>query len=295
MIVINTLSCCLNIVGAVGIGCCSTSFAQFPDARDLPQRLPLAFEYSEPMLPALARTVREFLRLNARVTYSELRSALAEHGVQVFEWNLPAKLSGLSYQRDFSVIFMNAAMPERVKLFTLCHELAHLLFHLRGDEDTAVSVMATRNDPHEKEANHFAAELLMPLERIQEWIASEKDGLRQKRRFLAAVEAFGVSPGALFYRLVQRGVFSYTEKARIIVDEPRQEGDLRRARVEKITEQLPPALLGRVEDLWLQEKISGGKAAALCQASRTAMDLHLLECADEEFPLKDVNSGLDEA
>lgn len=33
---INTLSCCLNIVGAVGIGCCSTSFAQFPDARDLP-------------------------------------------------------------------------------------------------------------------------------------------------------------------------------------------------------------------------------------------------------------------
>lgn len=52
---------------------------------DLPQRLPLALEYSEPMLPALARTVRDYLRLNERIAYSELRSALAEHGVQVFE------------------------------------------------------------------------------------------------------------------------------------------------------------------------------------------------------------------
>ena len=34
------------------------------------------------MLPPLARTVREFLRLNQRLTYEELRSALAEHGVQ---------------------------------------------------------------------------------------------------------------------------------------------------------------------------------------------------------------------
>jgi len=262
---------------------------------DLPQRLPLALEYNEQMLPALARTVREFLRLNQRLTYEELRSALGEHGVQVFEWNLPAKLSGLSYQRDFSVIFLNAAIPPRVKLFTLCHELAHLLFHLRGSEETAISELATRNDPQEKEANHFAAELLMPAALIDEWIVREKDGLRQKRRFLAAVEAFGVSAGALFYRLVQRGVFSYSEKSRIIAEEPRRESDLRRARVEKITDQVPPALLQRVEDLWLREKISGGKAASLCQAERASMDLHLLECADEEFPLKDINPGLDEA
>ena len=261
---------------------------------DLPLRLPLALEYSEPMLPLLARTVREHLRLNARITYSELRAALGEHGVQVFEWNLPSKLSGLSYQRDFSVIFLNASMPERVKLFTLCHELAHLLFHLRGDEETAITEMATRNDPKEKQANLFAAELLMPMDRIQEWIARGKDGLRQKRGFLAAAEAFGVSHGALFYRLSRQGVFSYAEKSRIIVDEPRKEGDSRRARVEKM-EQLPPGLLSRVEDLWLQAKISGGKAASLCQASRSAMDLHLLEIADEEFPLPDVNPGLDES
>lgn len=260
---------------------------------NVPERLALAMEFSEPMLPALARSVREFLRLNAKVIYAELRAALAENNVQVFEWKLPAKLSGLSYQRDFSVIFINAGMPERVKLFTLCHELAHLLFHLRGEDDTAVSVMATRNDPLEKQANHFAAELLMPAHAVDEWVRREKDALRQKRRFLAAVEAFGVSPGALFYRLVQRGLFTYTEKGKFLTDDPRQEANPLAAHVDDVN-QLPPALLSRVEDLWLGEKISGGKAAGLCQTARSVMDLHLLHCADEEFPLHDVPLGYGE-
>ena len=260
---------------------------------ELPKRLPLALEYADPMLPALARTVREFLRLNTRMTYSELRSALAEKDVHVFEWRLPDRLSGLSYQRDFSVIFLNEAMPDKVKLFSLCHELAHLLFHLRGEEETAVSVVATRNDPLEKQANHFAAELLMPEAQIDEWMRLGKDALRQKRRFLAAVESFGVSPGALFYRLARRGVFSYAEKARFLTDESRQEADLTRARVDRM-EQLPTGLLHRVEDLWLARKISGGKAAELCHAARAAMDKHLLACEDEEFPLSDVPLGYGE-
>ncbi len=258
-----------------------------------PKRLALGLEFSDPMLSELAATTRQFLRLNEKVIYGELREALAEQNVQVFEWKLPPKLSGLSFQRDFSVIFINATMPERVKLFTLCHELAHLLFHLRGGNETEVSVMASRNDPKEKEANHFAAELLMPAAKVDDLVKAEGDKLREKSAFFAAVEKFGVSPGALFYRLAQRPweVVDYTMKAELFTEIPRPDQEELGARVTEVAKQVAPDMLKAVAELWASGKASAGKAAEWCLAARSKMDAYLTGQAEWSQPVDDVDLG----
>lgn len=258
-----------------------------------PQRLPLAMEFSDPMLPTLAATVRSLLRLNDKVTYAELREALTEQQVQVFEWKLPPKLSGLSFQRDFSVIFINETMPEKVKLFTLCHELAHLLFHLRGENETEVSVMASRNDPHEKEANHFAAELLMPAVKVDALVKAEGAKLQEKAGFFAAVERFGVSPGAMFYRLAQRPweVVTYAKKAEFFTEIVRAPLEAPGARVTKVEEQLPLELLKLSAELWQAGKVSMGKVAEWCMAARSKMDMYLVTLADRDQPVDDIDLG----
>ncbi len=258
-------------------------------AGKVPARFPLVLEYSEEGLASQARMVRDCLRLNDKVTYGELREALAEQNVQVFEWKLPPKISGLSHQADFSVIFINKDMPERVKLFTLCHEMAHLLFHLRGEEDSAVSVMATRSDPHEKEANRFAAELLMPAGRIQALVSADRESLKTKTGFLAAVEAFGVSYEAMFYRLSQSPwqVLSYPEKDRFFQKASRTEIEPPGARVTEVREQLPPLLLRLAAQLWLDGNATMGKVAEWCSAARSKMDLHLVSLTEDSDTLQD--------
>lgn len=258
-----------------------------------PQRLPLGLEFTDPMLATLAATVRGFLRLNDKITYAEMREALAEKNVLVFEWKLPPKLSGLSFQRDFSVIFINETMPERVKLFTLCHELAHLLFHLRGENETEVSVMASRNDPKEKEANHFAAELLMPTARVDALVKAEGEKLRDKAVFFAAVEMFGVSPGALFYRLAQRPweVVEYAMKSSLFTEIARSDQEAPGARVAKIETQVAPALLKAAAGLWVAGKASMGRVAEWCLAARSKMDAYLVALTERDQPVDDVDLG----
>lgn len=261
-----------------------------------PRRFALSLEYVDTMLGPLADVVRKFLQLNEKITYSELRNALAEKDVLVFEWKLPPKLSGLSFQRDFSVIFINSQMPERVKLFTLCHELAHLLFHLRGDNQTEVSVMASRNDPHERQANHFAAELLMPSAKVDAIVKTYGNTLRQKAAFSAAVEQFGVSYGALFYRLAQSpwNMVSYTMKSQLFTEKVRSVEEAPGARVKRLADgegEVAPEFLKVVLELWLAGKVSSGLVAQWCFAARSQMDAYLTGLMEPEQPVDDLDLG----
>lgn len=253
----------------------------------LPRRLSLELQWSDQLLPQQASTVRQFLRLNTRVTYDELREALSEQEVMVFEWKLPPKMSGLSCQSDFSVIFVNSRMPERVKLFTLCHELAHLLFHLRGTEQTTVSVMATRNDPKEKEANHFAAEFLMPKAEIASLIAQSGSRLKTQPGFLAAADRFGVSNEAMFYRMVQHGILSYPQKEEFFtsVKHSPTQAEPAGPRISDLEKHLPRKLLTHVVELVKAEKASMGKAAEWTFAARDEVESYLHQLSEDVMEL----------
>lgn len=92
-------------------------------------------------------------------------------------------------------IAYNAKMPPGRRLFTVAHELGHYFLH-RGDQSVFLCQQAfeyTSSMP-EQEANAFAAELLMPYEKMVEFIQNQIS-IRMISRKL------GVSEEAARYRI----------------------------------------------------------------------------------------------
>lgn len=98
----------------------------------------------------------------------------------------------LDVDDDLALITLNGAEAATRRRFTLAHELAHLFLHpgKRHHRDEQLADF----DTSEAEANHFAAELLMP-----EWMLWRALARHRSRRTLA--QLFEVSEVALTYRL----------------------------------------------------------------------------------------------
>ena len=136
---------------------------------------------------------------NGTARLSNLASAVETHlGVDVMietrEMNAP--LGASMTDPEFPFILVNADQPTPRALFTLAHELGHVLNqdgcllhidrHLLGSTDS------------ERSANHFAAALLMPESRIHEIIDTYGRGAESLAHMLIR---FGVSYESLIYRL----------------------------------------------------------------------------------------------
>ena len=170
-------------------------------------------------LPGAATHLRDTLKLNRRVTLDELKQALAEWNIFVFDWAMPQHLSGISFRGAFSCIFINHTQPPTRRLFTLAHEFAHVVFHLGRDGesgknrmDTQVSISSIR-DPLEKQANAFASEFLMPEADLKSLVEKYGNRLREPGMLEAAARTFNVSRDAIFYRLTQLKFFKWTDKS----------------------------------------------------------------------------------
>lgn len=170
-------------------------------------------------LPGTAAHLRDTLKLNRRVTLDELKQALAEWNIFVFDWAMPQHLSGISFRGAFSAIFINHQQPPTRRLFTLAHEFAHVVFHLGRDGETSKNRMETQvsissvRDPLEKQANAFASEFLMPEADLKTLVAQYGDRLREPGMLEAAARTFNVSRDAIFYRLTQLKFFKWTDKS----------------------------------------------------------------------------------
>jgi Zn-dependent peptidase ImmA (M78 family) len=96
-------------------------------------------------------------------------------------------------------IRVNVSEPETRRRFTLAHELGHWVCHCLGGRDEPVFCRHQDMDSWvdralEREANVFAAELVMPEPEVREVFAQHGDV-----REVAAI--FGVSPLAMHWRL----------------------------------------------------------------------------------------------
>jgi Zn-dependent peptidase ImmA (M78 family) len=119
-------------------------------------------------------------------------------GLQVLEGSDLGDVSGALYPGVREIV-LNAAEAETRKRFTLAHELGHWVCHCvdRGDRPVFCrhqDVGLSSDRALEREANVFAAELLMPEPELRAVFASQS-GVRE----LAA--EFGVSPLAMQWRL----------------------------------------------------------------------------------------------
>jgi len=115
--------------------------------------------------------------------------------VQEFEGDA---LSGAAItDRSFPLLFVNSTHPRPRCLFTLAHELGHVLANHNGDGITLDRELSGSTED-ERMANAFAASFLMPSETIRSRI--EEDG-REPSTLVALTYELGVSFESLIYRL----------------------------------------------------------------------------------------------
>ena len=143
---------------------------------------------------------------------TELAEAVeAKLGVDVMVESLGADAPlGLSItDPEFSFILVNADQIRSSALFTLAHELGHVL---NGDGTTIIDRDLRARSDEERLANAFAAALLMPEKEITETIDEFGRGAASLAQMLVS---FGVSYETLIYRLHNLGIINAEGRDRL--------------------------------------------------------------------------------
>lgn len=136
---------------------------------------------------------------------------------------------GFTMKKDNDiVIFTNSCSRLSREIFTLAHEIGHAVLHMeKGFSfiDNAVTISGGSTDEKEKEANYFAACLLMPADDVERFLDLELDDFEQNR--LSALDIarimseFNVSFDMALNRLENLGKIDRNE--RVWLDNERNE------------------------------------------------------------------------
>lgn len=166
----------------------------------------------------LARWAREYVfppvETSTRDRFAELADAIERNlgiDVMVEEYAESDVLGASITDRRFPFILVNRHQPITRALFTLAHELGHVLSG-DGIESITLDVSLNLHTKPERFANVFAASFLMPPSSMQEVI--DMYGLTS-RALALMVTRFGVSFESLVYRLHNLGHVSAEGRDRL--------------------------------------------------------------------------------
>ena len=127
-------------------------------------------------LESFAASVRKTLGIDideqtswrsTEIAFKKWRTALELHGVFVFKDAFENdQYSGFClYDEAYPLIFVNNSMPDTRQIFTLFHELSHLLLHAGGIDFRSSEILNSLSEPHrgiEVMCNRFANVFLVP-------------------------------------------------------------------------------------------------------------------------------------
>lgn len=147
------------------------------------------------------------------------RNATEDAGVFVFKHAFKEKgISGFCLlDDDFPVIYLNNSTSKTRQVFSLFHELAHLLFQINGISKFDTSYIAQLAPPErriEQFCNVLAAELLMPSADFDAQL--REYGAIDERTVERLAGRYSVSREVVFRRLLDKGLVTqaqYEEKA----------------------------------------------------------------------------------
>ncbi|SHM30641.1 XRE family transcriptional regulator [Flavobacterium chilense] len=158
------------------------------DAVEIEIDLPFTDLYKTGLSPEqMADRVRDYFNL-PKGPIKDLIKVVEQQGVIIhfFDFTSDLKISGVSYITPVGVpvMILNKNMPNSRKVFTIAHELGHILMHFKGgiiSEDRNV----------ENEADRFASSFLMPSSEIKSslyYLTDEKLG-DLKRYWKVSIQA----------------------------------------------------------------------------------------------------------
>jgi Zn-dependent peptidase ImmA (M78 family) len=136
---------------------------------------------SQDSAPEVAATVRQYLGVEVETRsqwsspsewFRECRRLVEDAGIYVFKNSFKQnEVSGFClYDPVFPIIYINNSTAAARQIFTLFHELAHILLHTSGVtklHDEYIGTLASEERRIEVFCNQFAAELLVPEEDFQ--------------------------------------------------------------------------------------------------------------------------------
>ena len=174
---------------------------------------------SDDSIPRMAASVRAWLDVPISVQTSwsdsdealeEWRFSLRKAGIAVFKdaFRLDDFSGFCLYDREFPLIYVNNSKPRTRQIFTLFHELAHLLLQTSGvDPATEAFLSRLPPDNHATEilCNRFASEFLLPNSLLEHLIRG-----KPADTFLATelAERYHVSREVVFRRFLDRGLIA---------------------------------------------------------------------------------------
>lgn len=173
---------------------------------------------------ARLRSIVERLLVEAKVNVPPVPvdELIRAQGVEIAKKRFDDETSGLIYvdpKSGHAVIGLNVSHSKTRQRFTLAHELGHFLLHKRNEGGLHVDESdffvrfrdhhsADGSDREEREANAFAAELLMPTGFLERDVKGMGDGLSlsDDTAIRALAQRYGVSLQALSIRLANLGL-----------------------------------------------------------------------------------------
>ena len=163
---------------------------------------------------AAAKAVREYLGVSMEEQTSKQtkaamlkvwRRAVENSGISVFKDNFQEEAySGFCLHDDeFPIVYINNNMPESRQMFTLFHEMAHILMGSGGIDFRREAASCRIYDPTEVACNKFAAEVLVPYDAFMA-------DIRGVREFTAEVvdmsaNKYNVSRETIWIKLLTEG------------------------------------------------------------------------------------------
>lgn len=160
-------------------------------------------------MPDLRRARQRAITLRLRYGAADLpvdvRRLAKLEGIQVDRTDFGDEISGvLIKDGGRAIIGINGRDAPTRQRFTIAHELGHFLLHA----DRGLDVVhrrdgnsSTGHDPLEVEANQFAAELLMPADRVRHLFNKQPFDFDDETALRKLATTFGVSPRAMAVRL----------------------------------------------------------------------------------------------
>jgi len=144
-------------------------------------------------------------------------------GARVLPYELGDEVSGiLVYDNNKGIIGYNSSNHRVRQRFTIAHELGHLLYHVRDnskelfvDKDFIIKFRSdkeytVKETNQERQANAFAASVLMPRDFILSEIKKEKyKGLNETKLIEEFAKLFDVSVPAMTYRFADLNINRY--------------------------------------------------------------------------------------
>lgn len=136
---------------------------------------------------------------------------------------------GFAMRRDDDIIiFINSSSRLSREIFTLAHEIGHIILHLNGSQsfiDDNVTIAGRSDDKNEQEANYFAACLLMPSDEVDRFIDLELPDFKTTgltgMDIARMMSEFNVSYDVVLNRLESLGKIDANQKA--VLDTERAE------------------------------------------------------------------------